>query len=122
MLSLTLIIPVPLCASFSCQAAGHLTIANLSLIVNYLLTNNFINEQHTHTHEHTHTRPHVMTVQLSLVAFQLRWQHAILSKLNNKPNPSSLALREERAVSGRHTTPVISVCYIEWIDFNLLFN
>lgn len=28
-----------------------------------------------------------MTVQLSLVAFQLRWQHAILSKLNNKPNP-----------------------------------
>lgn len=29
-----------------------------------------------------------MTVQLSLVAFQLRWQHAILSKLNNKPNPS----------------------------------
>lgn len=61
-----------------------------------------------------------MTVQLSLVAFQLRWQHAILSKLNNKPNPSSC--RQGRPVSGRHTTPIISVCYSEWIDFNLLFN
>lgn len=50
---------------------------------------------------HTHTRPHVMTVQLSLVAFQLRWQHAILSKLNNKPNPSSLAWVGEGGGEGR---------------------